>query len=162
MLKARVNASENANNTIEHNALFDYIENTGMVSLEGNDKCQGDSSESFLYHPSGDKDLGQLWQPFYAPFKLISGGRNTVVAEGLVEMNSLVNAMKCCKKRLVAALSSTAIKDIQIDFDITITPAAKLWEDSHVYSSTIFTQRLSLTNKRGSEYVLFHAIHKNG
>jgi len=138
--------------------MFEFVKHTGMICLEGEKKQKLDTPNSFLEHPSGEKGQIQLWGPFHAAFLLNQPDNSTIIAGDLVKVDVLIMAIKACKRRLFG-LSSVPTRDIEINTDQQITPAAKLYLENVVYSSTIFTQRLSVSNKRGGEYVMFHSNH---
>ncbi|KAI9329148.1 hypothetical protein BD770DRAFT_432719 [Pilaira anomala] len=68
--RSRVKSGENANIILERIALYSFLRNTEIMNFESAGKQVDDSSNTFLYHPSGNKDYGQLWAPFYKEFKL--------------------------------------------------------------------------------------------
>lgn len=117
-----------------------------------------DSAHTFVYHPSNNKEYGQLWAPFYKPFEIINGVHHIVVGEGLTTMKKFVDALKSYKKRFYGLNNPISSFDIDIQ---TIVPAGKLWQDSRVFTSAIFKKNLSSsTLDRGGEHVLFHSTHK--
>lgn len=157
-MRSRVNAGENANNIMERTALYSFMKNTKMMNFDPNQKV-GDSANTFKYHPSNNKDYGQLWAPFYQSFELIDDVSDDIlVGESLVSMKKFVNALKGYKKRFFSLPQSTSAIDINKQL---ITPAGKLWQDSRVISAAIFKKNQSKnTIKRGGEYVLFHSTHR--
>ncbi|KAI9359034.1 hypothetical protein BD770DRAFT_386462 [Pilaira anomala] len=60
-IRSRVKSGENANIILERIALYSFMRNTEMLNFDSVGKQVGDSSNTFEYHPSGNKDYGQLW-----------------------------------------------------------------------------------------------------
>ncbi|KAL0582457.1 hypothetical protein ABG067_007666 [Albugo candida] len=163
-MRARVNAGENSNNIFERNTLLSFIEDTKMLNFEGVEKTVGDKSHTFMYHPSRDESnrdtICQLWQPFYTCFNLFGDDNNTLVGENSLSLYSFIKALKGYKKRHFGITSP--VNSIELDYTQVIKPAGKMWQDSKVFSSSIFTNRLSKSmNKRGGEYVMFNSFHRN-
>ncbi|KAI8058904.1 hypothetical protein BDF21DRAFT_456040 [Thamnidium elegans] len=156
-LRSRINVGENANNIMERTALYSFLKNTKMLDFNPNEP-KSDSANTFIYHPSKNKDYGQLWAPFYKPFELVDTNDSTIIGDGLVTMKKLVNALKSYKKRFFSM--NEPITSITINIQ-TIVPSGKLWQDSRVFTSAIFKKTLSKnTIRRGGEHVLFHSTHK--
>ena len=156
-MRSRIKAGENAGNILERNILYDFLRNTKMVNFEGKQIKTGDDTNSFEYHPSGNKDYAQLWCPFYDQFQLNQNNGVNRVANDLVSIKALTNALKSYKKRLQSL--TTPISSINLDYSQQIRPAGRLWQDSHVYSSVIYKGGQQKIEKRGGEYVLFHSTH---
>jgi hypothetical protein len=129
-----------------------------MVDFSPN-QTTSDSANTFCYHPSKNKNFGQLWAPFYSPFKIDdSNNDDIIIGEGLISMKKFVNALKSYKKRLYSIKEPISL--IHIDFQ-NIVPAGKMWQDSRVFTSAIYKKSLSKnTIARGGEYVMFHSTHK--
>lgn len=158
-MRSRVKAGENASIILERGALYSFLKNTNMVDFDGVQKKKGDNSSSFEYHPSGNKEFAQLWAPFYQEFKLDKENGDSLVGGKLILKKVFINSLKSYKKRFYGL--KTHISSIQIDDTQLINPAGKLWQDSHVYSSTIFKNKQKNIEKRGGEYVLFNSTHLN-
>ncbi|KAG1465131.1 hypothetical protein G6F56_004945 [Rhizopus delemar] len=151
--RARVNNGENTNNIIERVALYNLLRNTKMLAFENPKKKTNDLAHTFVYHPLHiqDPNFPQLWAPFYQSFQLNSSDDTS-----LCKMSTFTNALKEYKKRLYSLTAS--VFSIQLDTHCSIKPAGKLWSNSSVLSSTIFTKNISTKfNKRGGEYVLFNS-----
>lgn len=156
-MKSRIKAGENASIILERNILYSFLKNTKMVNFDGTQKSTGDSSTTFEYHPSGNKDYGQLWSPFYNKFFLDENNGDKLVANNIISTKSFINALKSYKKRLFSL--NTSISQISLDYTFEIKPAGRLWQDSRVYSSMIFKAGQRKIEKRGGEYILFHSSH---
>ncbi|KAG1439560.1 hypothetical protein G6F56_012258 [Rhizopus delemar] len=61
LTNARMVTGTNSGNILERLALFQYLEDTGIVSLEFSQQRPAYKDNSFAYHPSGQKEAPQLW-----------------------------------------------------------------------------------------------------
>lgn len=156
-MKSRIKAGENASIILERNILYDFLRNTKMVNFEGQKNKTGDNSNTFEYHPSGNKDYAQLWCPFYDEFLLDQNNSGRQVGNNLVSIKSFTSALKSYKKRLLSL--SVPVSSVDLNYFQPIKPAGRLWQDSHVYSSVIFKGGQRKIEKRGGEYIMFHSTH---
>ena len=61
---------------------------------------------------------------------------DSMVGGNLISMKNFINSLKAYKKRLFSL--NTPVKNIDIDYLQSIKPAGRLWQDSHVYTASIF------------------------
>ena len=156
-MRSRVKAGENASIILERGALYSFLKNTAMVDFEGIQKSNGDSSHTFEYHPSGNKEYAQLWAPFYNSFYMNDNNGDSMIGGNLISMKHFINSLKAYKKRLFSI--NMSLKFIDIDYLQNIKPSGKLWQDSHVYTASIFKDGQKKIEKRGGEYIMFHSTH---
>lgn len=161
-MRARVDAEANALNVIERIARFKFLDTTKMMDFSTlYNRNPQSQSKGFIYHPltyiDNCKDYPQLWEPFSSPV-IIS--RNSAVdssIEGLIRMDKFIQAISSYKRRY---LGITKGRPLTLNLDMEITPAAKLWLDSHVQTSTLFKKKHPSRNNRGGEYIMFESSVK--
>lgn len=146
LTNARMATGINSGNILERLALFQYLEDTGIVSLESSQQRPAYKDDSFAYHPSGQKEAPQLWD---ISKNAIDIRQTTNKVQG-IPVAVFVEALKSYKKRL--NLEGTTIAQEMV------FPAKRLWADNQVICSSIYTSS-NKNIKRSTEYVMFESRH---
>ena len=140
MIKSRVKAGRNASNIVERNFMYCYA-NSFLV-----EEHRPKDDTAFLSLPE-DNDGPQLWAPLI---------KNTLVASDEkiedVESSKILKALKRYYNRLGATV-------VNADIEEEIECASRLWKDSWVYSSRMYS-RLRRETRRGNHYVMFTSKYR--
>ena len=159
-MRARVNVDANAINVLERITRFKFLEATGMIDFSVLYNRNPESNKTgFVKHPAtyidNCNDYPQLWEPFSSPVLIPKGYSGDLTIEGLVRMDSLILAIASYKRRFLGINKG---RPLVLNLDLIITPAAKLWRDSHVLTSVLFKSKLPAScTKRGGEFVMFES-----
>ena len=156
-IRARLDVLANATNVVVDTARFKFLENMEMIDFDTLYNRNPNASRSgFVYHPktreSGDRSYPQLWEPFAAETELVVGVDTPI--QGLVPMNLFIAALNSYRRRFDG---STNISPVPLT---SVTPAARIWSDSHIHLSS-FAKKTVRKNTRGGEYVMFTSNHIN-
>ncbi|GAA5806561.1 hypothetical protein HPULCUR_012098 [Helicostylum pulchrum] len=159
-MKARVNVDANAINVLERITIFKFLETTDMIDFSVLYNRNPESAKTgFVYHPATKidncKDYPQLWEPFSSPVLLPANYSGESTIEGLIRLDKLILALGAYKRRYLGISKG---RPLALKLDKTITPAAKLWLDSHVLTSVLFKSNLPVSStKRGGEFIMFES-----
>jgi hypothetical protein len=159
-IRARINVEANAVNVLERVARFKFLEATQMIDLSIlYNRNPENNQKGFVKHPASlienNNDYPQLWEPFSSSVFLPETFFGDDTIEGLIRIDVFVQALSSYKRRYLGVNRG---RPISMKLGITIIPTAKLWRDSHVFTSVLFKSSLSSSsNKRGGEYVMFES-----
>ncbi|KAI9243382.1 hypothetical protein EDC94DRAFT_669616, partial [Helicostylum pulchrum] len=162
-MKARVNVDANAINVLERITRFKFLETTDMIDFSVLYNRNPESAKTgFVYHPATKidncKDYPQLWEPFSSPVLLPANYSGESTIEGLIRLDKLILALGAYKRRYLGISKG---RPLALKLDKTITPAAKLWLDSHVLTSVLFKSNLPVSStKRGGEFIMFETNNR--
>ncbi|KAI9243055.1 hypothetical protein EDC94DRAFT_531376, partial [Helicostylum pulchrum] len=158
-----VNVDANAINVLERITRFKFLETTDMIDFSVLYNRNPESAKTgFVYHPATKidncKDYPQLWEPFSSPVLLPANYSGESTIEGLIRLDKLILALGAYKRRYLGISKG---RPLALKLDKTITPAAKLWLDSHVLTSVLFKSNLPVSStKRGGEFIMFETNNR--
>ena len=155
-IRARTNVHANASNVLLRTAQYKYLENTGIIDFGASYNRNPDTNrQGFKYHPTGNRDYPQLWEPFLPEIDLALGEPDVLVG-GLIPLHALVSSIQSYKHRFLGVpLRQLSPLSLQ-----AIVPTARMWADSHTHQSALFKSKFAAGSKRGGEYVMFSSTHK--
>ncbi|KAI9273497.1 hypothetical protein EDC94DRAFT_655399 [Helicostylum pulchrum] len=99
-------------------------------------------------------DYPQLWELFSSPVLLPANYSDDSIIEGLIRMDTFILALSAYKRRYLGINKG---RSLVLNLDMPITPAAKLWLDSHVLTSVLSKSNLPASTKRGGEFIMFES-----
>lgn len=149
-----------AGNILEAKAIFNYLELSGMVTFEKEEKERSALAKPIYFEHPLEEGLPQLWGPFASSYnteKLRQGidlGKSTIA--GYIARNWVLAMLNYIARRESCAAPSFPSHF----FGQEMVIAPKLWCDSTVYSSDLSMRNNKSTTKKG-EYIMFSATKRN-
>lgn len=144
LTNSRTASGENAGNIMESLALFAFLEDTGIAVLEPELRKPLYKDDTFEYHPSGVKVAPQLWDLAKTAFNIYDSAGSIA--------NVSIDIFKAALNGYMSRLHCEGTKMQQV----AITPAKRLWRDSQVISSALYSA-YNKSIQRSSEYVMFES-----
>ncbi|KAG1437346.1 hypothetical protein G6F56_013151 [Rhizopus delemar] len=139
-------AGENIGNIMELLALFAFLKDTGMVSLEPLESKPLYKDNTFDYHPSGVKEAPQLWDL-------------TKIAVDINDKSGVILGVPITKVEAALRSYMRRLNMVGTSMQQTIIfPAKRLWRDSQVISSALYTFSKKGI-QRSSEFVMLESSH---
>ncbi|KAG1448680.1 hypothetical protein G6F56_008876 [Rhizopus delemar] len=124
---SRIAAGENIGNIMELPALFAFLKDTGMVSLEPLESKPLYKDNTFNYHPSDVKEVPKLWDL-------------TKVAIDVNDKSGVILGVPITKVEAALRSYLRRLNMVGTSMQQTIiSPAKRLWRDSQVISSALYT-----------------------
>lgn len=143
---SRIAAGENIGNIMELLALFAFLKDTGMVSLEPLESKPLYKDNTFDYHPSGVKEAPQLWDL-------------TKIAVDINDKSGVILGVPITKVEAALRSYMRRLNMVGTSMQQTIIfPAKRLWRDSQVISSALYTFSKKGI-QRSSEFVMLESSH---
>lgn len=143
---SRIAAGENIGNIMELLALFAFLKDTGMVSLEPLESKPLYKDNTFDYHPSGVKEAPQLWDL-------------TKIAIDINDKSGVILGVPITKVEAALRSYMRRLNMVGTSMQQTIIfPAKRLWRDSQVISSALYTFSKKGI-QRSSEFVMLESSH---
>jgi hypothetical protein len=150
-IRARVNADANAVNVLERITRFKFLDSTKMIDLSVlYNRNPENNKKGFVKHPAryidNRNDYPQLWEPFSSPVLISksSSGASTMI-EGLISMSNFIQAISSYKRRYLGINKG---RPLNLNLEIIITPTAKLWRDSRVFTSMLFKSKIPTSSPK--------------
>ncbi|KAG1440928.1 hypothetical protein G6F56_011709 [Rhizopus delemar] len=147
LTNARMATGIHSENILKRLALFQYLKDTGIVSLESSQQRPAYKDDSFAYHPSGQKEAPQLWDISKNALDI----RRTTNEVQEIPLAVFVEAWKIYKKKRLNFERTTIAQEMAF-------PTKRLWADNKVICSSIYTSS-NKNIKRLTEYVMFESRH---
>ncbi|KAI8636190.1 hypothetical protein BD408DRAFT_99981 [Parasitella parasitica] len=161
-MRARVGIEQNALNVVEKVTNFQFLETAKMIDFSVlYDRDPDFRTSGFINHPAAaqieaSENYPQLWKPFGKAVTL-QANNSTDWIEKLVPMNRFVEALKAYKRRFLSLRKNDHVY-VPIE-NVVLTPASKMWCDSHIMVSALFKSMSNNSNNsdRGGEHVIFES-----
>ncbi|KAI9324817.1 hypothetical protein BD770DRAFT_450216 [Pilaira anomala] len=149
-----------AGNILETKAIFNYLELSGMVTFEKEEKERSALAKPiYLEHPL-EEGLPQLWGPFASSYNTEELRQEIDLGKSKIA-GYVTGTWALAMLNYIARRESCPTPSFPLHFfgqEMIIAP--KLWCDNTVYSSDLSMRSNKNTTKKG-EYIMFSATRRN-